>query len=45
LLVATFVVILNETIMAVALPVLITDLHVTPSVGQWLTAGSCSRCR
>jgi DHA2 family lincomycin resistance protein-like MFS transporter len=39
LLVATFVVILNETIMAVALPVLITDLHVTPSVGQWLTAG------
>ena len=39
LLVATFVVILNETIMAVALPTLITDLRVTPSVGQWLTAG------
>lgn len=39
LLVATFVVILNETIMAVALPVLMTDLGVTPSVGQWLTAG------
>ena len=39
LLVATFVVILNETIMAVALPVLMTDLGVLPSVGQWLTAG------
>src|SRR5690242_18114887 len=39
LLVATFVVILNETIMAVALPVLMTDLGVSPSVGQWLTAG------
>ena len=39
LLVATFVVILNETIMAVALPVLMTDLGVTPNVGQWLTAG------
>jgi MFS transporter, DHA2 family, lincomycin resistance protein len=39
LLVATFVVILNETIMAVALPVLMTDLGVAPSVGQWLTAG------
>ncbi len=39
LLVATFVVILNETIMAVALPVLMADLQVEPSVGQWLTAG------
>ncbi len=39
LLVATFVVILNETIMAVALPVLMTDLGVSPNVGQWLTAG------
>ena len=39
LLVATFVVILNETIMAVALPVLMSDLGVTPNVGQWLTAG------
>src|SRR5690242_4262976 len=25
--------------MAVALPVLMADLHVAPSVGQWLTAG------
>ncbi|GAA1341350.1 DHA2 family efflux MFS transporter permease subunit [Saccharothrix algeriensis] len=39
LLVATFVVILNETIMGVALPVLLEELHVTASVGQWLTAG------
>jgi MFS transporter, DHA2 family, lincomycin resistance protein len=39
LLVSTFVVILNETIMVVALPVLMADLGVSPSVGQWLTAG------
>lgn len=39
LLVATFVVILNETIMGVALPVLLVDLQVTAAVGQWLTAG------
>jgi MFS transporter, DHA2 family, lincomycin resistance protein len=39
LLVSTFVVILNETIMSVALPVLLTDLSITASVGQWLTAG------
>jgi DHA2 family lincomycin resistance protein-like MFS transporter len=39
LLVSTFVVILNETIMSVALPVLLTDLKVEPSVGQWLTTG------
>lgn len=37
LLVATFVVILNETVMSVAIPVLQTDLGVPPSVGQWLT--------
>jgi MFS transporter, DHA2 family, lincomycin resistance protein len=39
LLVSTFVVILNETIMTVALPVLLVDLRVEASVGQWLTAG------
>jgi MFS transporter, DHA2 family, lincomycin resistance protein len=39
LLVATFVVILNEMIMTVALPVLLVDLDVTAAVGQWLTAG------
>jgi DHA2 family lincomycin resistance protein-like MFS transporter len=37
LLVATFVVILNETVMSVAVPVLQRDLGVPPSVGQWLT--------
>ncbi|BDI23656.1 MDR family MFS transporter [Herbiconiux sp. L3-i23] len=37
LLVAAFVVILNETVMSVALPVLQRDLGVDPSVGQWLT--------
>lgn len=39
LLVSTFVVILNETIMSVALPVLLTDLDITAGVGQWLTGG------
>ena len=37
LLVATFVVILNETIMGVALPRLMVDLGVTPRTGQWLS--------
>ncbi|MDF9714957.1 multidrug efflux MFS transporter [Nocardioides sp. ChNu-153] len=37
LLVASFVVILNETVMSVALPVLQTELGVAPSTGQWLT--------
>jgi DHA2 family lincomycin resistance protein-like MFS transporter len=39
LIVSAFVVILNETIMSVALPVLMTDLGIAASVGQWLTAG------
>jgi MFS transporter, DHA2 family, lincomycin resistance protein len=37
LLVATFVVILNETLMTVALPRLMRDLHVTADAVQWLT--------
>lgn len=37
LLVATFVVILNETFMAVAIPRLMRDLHVTAGAVQWLT--------
>ena len=37
LLVATFVVILNETIMGVALPRLMTDLEVSARTGQWLS--------
>lgn len=37
LLVATFVVILNETLMAVAIPRLMRDLNVTAGAVQWLT--------
>ncbi|WP_293787406.1 MDR family MFS transporter [uncultured Aeromicrobium sp.] len=37
LLVASFVVILNETVMSVAIPVLQEELGIEPSVGQWLT--------
>jgi DHA2 family lincomycin resistance protein-like MFS transporter len=39
LLVATFVVILNETILSVALPTLMTDLEITAATAQWLTSG------
>ena len=38
LLISAFVVILNETIMGVALPNLMEDLGITASAGQWLTA-------
>jgi DHA2 family lincomycin resistance protein-like MFS transporter len=37
LLVSAFVVILNETIMGVALPQLMNDLDITASAAQWLT--------
>ncbi|HHG6298042.1 TPA: hypothetical protein ACPXFP_002212, partial [Streptococcus pneumoniae] len=37
LLVSAFVVILNETIMGVALPKLMHDLNITAVAGQWLT--------
>lgn len=37
LLVSTFVVILNETIMGVAIPHLMRDLHISASAAQWLT--------
>lgn len=37
LLASTFVVILNETIMGVALPSLIRDLRITAATAQWLT--------
>ena len=37
LLIATFVVILNETIMGVALPVLMVDLDLSAGTVQWLT--------
>lgn len=37
LLISTFVVILNETIMAVALPRLMTELRISAGTAQWLT--------
>ncbi|THJ67451.1 multidrug efflux MFS transporter [Arthrobacter echini] len=37
LMVSAFVVILNETIMGVAIPSLVTDLGITVGGGQWLT--------
>ncbi len=37
LLISTFVMILNETVMAVALPRLMVDLDVTANAAQWLT--------
>jgi len=39
LVVATFVMILNETIMSVALPRLMVDLDISASTAQWLTTG------
>ncbi|GAB3212780.1 MDR family MFS transporter [Marinactinospora thermotolerans] len=39
LLVASFVVILNETIMSVALPRLMVELEITAATAQWLTTG------
>ncbi|MCP3425217.1 DHA2 family efflux MFS transporter permease subunit [Rothia sp. AR01] len=36
---SAFVVILNETIMGVAIPQLTTDLNITLSTAQWLTTG------
>ena len=39
LLVSSFVVILNETIMSVALPRLMADLSITAATAQWLTTG------
>jgi DHA2 family lincomycin resistance protein-like MFS transporter len=36
---STFLVLLNEMLLGVALPTLIADLGITPSTGQWLTTG------
>ncbi|MBB2989962.1 DHA2 family lincomycin resistance protein-like MFS transporter [Mycolicibacterium iranicum] len=36
---SAFVMILNETIMSVALPALITDLDISAATAQWLTSG------
>lgn len=38
LLISAFVVMLNETIMGVALPKLMEELQITAALGQWLTA-------
>lgn len=39
LMASTFLVLLNEMLLGVALPTLIADLDITPSAGQWLTTG------
>ena len=39
LMASTFLVLLNEMLLGVALPTLIRDLGITPSAGQWLTTG------
>jgi MFS transporter, DHA2 family, lincomycin resistance protein len=39
LMVSAFVVLLNEMMLGVALPTLISDLGITASTGQWLTTG------
>ncbi|OZE38697.1 MULTISPECIES: MDR family MFS transporter [unclassified Rhodococcus (in: high G+C Gram-positive bacteria)] len=39
LVIAAFVMILNETIMSVALPTLMVDLSITATTAQWLTTG------
>jgi DHA2 family lincomycin resistance protein-like MFS transporter len=39
LMVSTFIVFLNEMLLGVALPTLISDFGVSPSTGQWVTTG------
>jgi DHA2 family lincomycin resistance protein-like MFS transporter len=39
LMASTFLVLLNEMLLGVALPTLISELGITPSAGQWLTTG------
>ena len=39
LMVSAFVVLLNEMMLGVALPTLISDLNITPTTGQWVTTG------
>jgi MFS transporter, DHA2 family, lincomycin resistance protein len=36
---STFLVLLNEMLLGVALPTLVTDLDITPTTGQWVTTG------
>jgi DHA2 family lincomycin resistance protein-like MFS transporter len=39
LMASAFVVLLNEMLLGVALPTLITDLAISPGTGQWVTTG------
>ncbi|MCJ1684792.1 DHA2 family efflux MFS transporter permease subunit [Rathayibacter sp. VKM Ac-2928] len=39
LMASTFLVLLNEMLLGVALPTLIADLEISPAAGQWLTTG------
>ena len=39
LMLSTFIVLLNEMMLGVALPTLIADLRITPTTGQWVTTG------
>ncbi|MEU4620471.1 MFS transporter [Actinoplanes sp. NPDC023801] len=39
LMISSFVVLLNEMMLGVALPTLIADFDITPSTGQWVTTG------
>jgi DHA2 family lincomycin resistance protein-like MFS transporter len=39
LMVSTFLLLLNEMLLGVALPTLIVDLDITPTTGQWVTTG------
>ena len=39
LMLSTFIVLLNEMMLGVALPTLIADLGITPTTGQWVTTG------
>jgi hypothetical protein len=41
LVISTFTVILNEMLMAVALPRVLADLAITASTAQWLTPPTC----
>ena len=39
LVITSFIMFLNETLMGVALPTLLAELNITPVTGQWLTTG------
>lgn len=37
MIIGAFVAILNQTLLATALPMIMDDLHITAATGQWLT--------